>query len=282
MGLTAADIRETTFAPGGLLRRGYHCEQVDAFLEEIARTLEGRAALTAGNVADVVFARSPLGNRGYNEDEVDVFLDRVQQALPGRVDREDSVDEQQLPLIVGLGNPGASYAGNRHNVGFMVLDELASRVGGKFKSHKSSAEVVEGRLSNQRAVLAKPRSYMNLSGGAVAGAVRFFKIQPASVIVVHDELDLPFGTVRMKLGGGDNGHNGLRSITSSLSTKDYLRVRCGIGRPPGRMDPAAFVLRDFSTVERKELAFFVDHCADAVEALMTEGLEAAQNRFHQR
>ncbi|WP_075743361.1 MULTISPECIES: aminoacyl-tRNA hydrolase [Actinoalloteichus] len=192
------------------------------------------------------------------------------------------MDQQQLALVVGLGNPGPSYAGNRHNIGFMVLDELATRVGGKFKSHKSSAELVEGRLAGRRAALAKPKSYMNLSGGAVAGAVRFFKIPPASVIVVHDELDLPFGTVRMKLGGGDNGHNGLRSITSSLGTKDYLRVRCGIGRPPGRMDPAAFVLRDFSTVERKELPFFVDHSADAVEALMTEGLEAAQNRFHTR
>ncbi|WP_376700071.1 aminoacyl-tRNA hydrolase [Actinoalloteichus hoggarensis] len=204
----------------------------------------------------------------------------MHQALADRAGEKKSVDEPQLCLVVGLGNPGPSYAGNRHNIGFMVLDELASRVGGKFKNHKSSAEVVEGRLSGRRAALAKPKSYMNLSGGAVAGAVRFFKIPPAAVIVVHDELDLPFGTVRMKLGGGDNGHNGLRSITSSLGTKDYLRVRCGIGRPPGRMDPAAFVLRDFSTVERKELPFFVDHSADAVEALMTEGLEAAQNRFH--
>ncbi|HWE88053.1 MAG TPA: aminoacyl-tRNA hydrolase [Pseudonocardiaceae bacterium] len=183
-------------------------------------------------------------------------------------------------LIVGLGNPGPDYAGNRHNVGFMVADELAGRVGGKFKGHKAGADVVEGRLAGRRVVLAKPRTYMNLSGGPVAGLVRFFKASPAALIVVHDELDIPFATVRLKLGGGDNGHNGLRSITKSLGTKDYHRVRVGIGRPPGRMDPADFVLRDFSSVERKELPFALDRAADAVEALITQGLEAAQNTFH--
>ncbi|QUH00120.1 aminoacyl-tRNA hydrolase [Saccharopolyspora erythraea] len=187
---------------------------------------------------------------------------------------------EPIALIVGLGNPGPRYEGNRHNIGFLVADELAARVGGKFKAHKSGAEIVEGRLGGVRAVLAKPRSFMNLSGGPVAGAAKFYKVQPESLIVIHDELDLPYGTVRLKRGGGENGHNGLRSISKSLGTKDYLRVRFGIDRPPGRMDPADYVLKDFSGAERKELAFFVDLCADAVESLAKEGLEAAQNRFH--
>jgi PTH1 family peptidyl-tRNA hydrolase len=190
------------------------------------------------------------------------------------------VGSEDIALVVGLGNPGPSYVGNRHNVGFLVADELAGRVGGRFKSHKAGADVLEGRLAGRRVVLAKPRSYMNLSGGPVAGLARFFKIEPGSVVVVHDELDIPFDAVRLKLGGGDNGHNGLRSITKSLGTKEYLRVRVGIGRPPGRMDPADFVLRDFSSPERKELAFVVDRAADATEALLTNGLEAAQNTFH--
>ncbi|MER7078316.1 peptidyl-tRNA hydrolase [Saccharopolyspora kobensis] len=185
-----------------------------------------------------------------------------------------------VSLIVGLGNPGPRYAGNRHNIGFLVADELADRVGGRFKAHKSGAEVVEGRLGGARAVLAKPRSFMNLSGGPVAGAVKFYKVPPESLIVIHDELDLPFGTIRLKRGGGENGHNGLRSISKSLGTRDYVRVRFGIDRPPGRMDPADYVLKDFGTVERKELAYFIDVCADAVEAVATKGLEAAQNQYH--
>ncbi|KAA2252907.1 aminoacyl-tRNA hydrolase [Solihabitans fulvus] len=190
------------------------------------------------------------------------------------------VDEADLALVVGLGNPGPQYAGNRHNVGFLVVDELAARLGGKFKAHKGGADVVEGRLGGRRAVLAKPRTFMNLSGGPVAGTARFYKIPLPALVVVHDELDLPYGTVRLKLGGGENGHNGLRSITKSLGGKDYYRVRFGVGRPPGRMDPADYVLKDFSGVERKELAFQVDRCADAVEALLGKGLEAAQNEFH--
>lgn len=187
-------------------------------------------------------------------------------------------DEQVL--LVGLGNPGPRYAGNRHNVGFMVVDELAARVGGKFKAHKGGAEVLEGRLAGRRVVLAKPRSFMNLSGGPVAGTAKFYKIGAGGVVVIHDELDIDFGALKLKLGGGDNGHNGLRSITKSLGTKDYFRVRFGIGRPPGRMDPADFVLKDFSTAERKELPLEVDRCADAVESLIGKGLVAAQNEFH--
>ncbi|MCX2732087.1 aminoacyl-tRNA hydrolase [Saccharopolyspora sp. NFXS83] len=183
-------------------------------------------------------------------------------------------------LIVGLGNPGPRYEGNRHNVGFLVADELAARIGGKFKAHKAGSDVVEGRLGARRVVLAKPRSFMNLSGGPVAGTSKFYKVTPESLIVVHDELDLPYGTVRLKRGGGENGHNGLRSITKSLGTKEYLRVRFGVDRPPGRMDPADYVLKDFSGAERKDLGYFVDLCADAVEALAADGLEPAQNRFH--
>jgi PTH1 family peptidyl-tRNA hydrolase len=182
-------------------------------------------------------------------------------------------------LVAGLGNPGEQYAGNRHNVGFMVADVLAGRAGGRFKAHRSRAQVVEGRVGGQRVVLAKPMTFMNLSGGPVAGLRDFYKVPLERIVVVHDELDIGFGTLRLKCGGGDNGHNGLKSITKSLGP-DYLRVRCGIGRPPGRMDVAAFVLRDFSAVERKELEWFVDRAADAVEALVVEGLERAQSSYN--
>ena len=183
-------------------------------------------------------------------------------------------------LVVGLGNPGKEYAGNRHNVGAMVADVLAGRLGSGFKSHKAGADVVEGRLGGRRIVVAKPRSYMNLSGGATAGLARFFGIEPARLIAIHDELDLPPSTIRVKLGGGEGGHNGLRSISAALGTKEYLRVRFGIGRPPGRMDPADFVLRDFSAAERKELPVDLEHAADAVELLIEAGLEATQNQLH--
>jgi PTH1 family peptidyl-tRNA hydrolase len=187
----------------------------------------------------------------------------------------------EVTVVVGLGNPGPRYAGNRHNVGALVVDELADRIGGgKFKAHKSGADILEGRLAGHRVVLAKPRSFMNVSGGPVAGLARFYKVAPENLVVVYDELDIPFASVRLKLGGGENGHNGLRSITKSLGTKDYHRIRVGIGRPPGRMDPADFVLRDFAKVELKELPFLLDKAADAVEALVSHGLEAAQNTFH--
>ncbi|WP_119727270.1 aminoacyl-tRNA hydrolase [Thermomonospora amylolytica] len=188
----------------------------------------------------------------------------------------------ELWLVVGLGNPGPGYAGNRHNAGFMVLDVLAARAGGRFRSHRSRADVVEGRLAGRRVVLAKPRSYMNESGGPVAGLRDFFKVPAERIVVVHDELDIPFGAVRLKRGGGAGGHNGLRSIAKSLGTPEFLRVRFGIGRPPGRMDPAAFVLKDFSAAERKELDLQVELAADAVECLLAEGLEAAQNSYHSR
>ena len=186
-------------------------------------------------------------------------------------------------LVVGLGNPGPAYRGNRHNVGFLVLDLLAERVGGRFSKHKARADVIEGRLGPPpapRVVLAEPRSYMNESGGPVAGLCGFYKIPVERLIVVHDELDLPYGSLRLKRGGGDNGHNGLRSITRSLGSREYLRVRFGIGRPPGRMDPADYVLRDFSPAERKDLDYNVDRAADAVETLVRDGLEATQNSYN--
>jgi PTH1 family peptidyl-tRNA hydrolase len=162
----------------------------------------------------------------------------------------------------------------------MVVDLLAERMGARFKAHRSRCEVAEGRLAGQQVTLAKPQSYMNLSGPPLAALANFYKLLPQRLVVAHDELDLPFGAVRLKLGGGDNGHNGLRSLSSALGTRDYYRVRFGIGRPPGRMDPAAYVLRDFAPAERKELPFFVDRCADAIEALITKGLVEAQNTFH--
>ncbi|MEU4570585.1 aminoacyl-tRNA hydrolase [Micromonospora sp. NPDC023956] len=192
-------------------------------------------------------------------------------------------DEDRPWLVVGLGNPGREYAANRHNVGFMVADLLAGRTGGKFGRHRRAmAEVAEGRLGfgGPRLVLAKPLTYMNLSGGPVAALAQFYKIPPGQVVAVHDELDVGYGQLRVKCGGGEGGHNGLRSMTKSLGTKEYVRVRFGIGRPPGRQDPADYVLSDFSAVERKELEFLVDRTADAVESVITRGVEWTQNAYH--
>jgi PTH1 family peptidyl-tRNA hydrolase len=186
-------------------------------------------------------------------------------------------------LVVGLGNPGPKYAGTRHNIGYLVADDLARRAGGSFRRHKTGrADVVEGRLSvgGPRVVLARPHSYMNETGGPVKALATFYKVTPDHVIAIHDELDIPFGTLRVKLGGGDNGHNGLKSLRSSLGTGDFYRVRAGIGRPPGRQDPADFVLSPWSTVERKELPFEVDTAADAVECLIDHGLTETQQRFN--
>jgi len=187
-------------------------------------------------------------------------------------------DDRQL--VVGLGNPGPRYAGNRHNAGFFVVDLLAERIGGRFKAHRGRCDVVEGRVAGVPVVLAKPKSYMNESGGPIVAISRFYKVPVERITVVHDELDLPFGTLRLKRGGGDGGHNGLRSASSALGSRDYARVRFGIGRPPGRQDPAEYVLRDFSAAERKELDYLVDRAADAVEALLAQGLEVAQNKFN--
>ena len=189
-------------------------------------------------------------------------------------------------LVVGLGNPGPAYAGHRHNVGYLVADELADRMGSAFRAHKSGrAEVVEGRLTppgvpGPRVVLARPRGYMNESGGPVKALATFYKVPPERIIAIHDELDIAFKTLRVKLGGGDNGHNGLRSMRGSLGTGDFYRVRAGIGRPPGRQDVADFVLSNDSSTEKKDLPFQVMDAADAVESLMTEGLEKTQQKFN--
>ncbi len=189
-------------------------------------------------------------------------------------------------LVVGLGNPGPSYAGHRHNVGYLVTSELADRMGSPFRAHKSGrAEVVEGRLTapgtpGPRVVLVRARTYMNESGGPVKQLAAFYKVPPERIVAIHDELDLPFDTMRVKLGGGDNGHNGLRSLRGALGTGDFHRVRIGIGRPPGRQDVSDFVLSDYSASERKAVPLQVTTAADAVESLVTEGLERTQARFN--
>lgn len=184
--------------------------------------------------------------------------------------------------MVGLGNPGPDYASNRHNVGQMVLAELADRISAPFKAQKTNAMVAEGRsgLAGPRLILAKPNSYMNLSGGPVAQLMKFYKLEPSQLIVVHDELDIPFDSIKLKSGGGHGGHNGIRDIASAIGSPDFVRVRVGIGRPPGRQSAADFVLRDFSSTERAVLPNLLTDAADAVEQVAREGLTAAQLRFH--
>ena len=190
-------------------------------------------------------------------------------------------------LVVGLGNPGAQYEGNRHNVGAMVLAELARRMGGRLTSHKARASVLDGRLGllpggvpGPRVVLPRPATYMNLSGGPVAALAQFYGIDADHVVVLHDELDIPAHEVRIKKGGGEGGHNGLRSISSAIATKDYVRVRIGVGRPPGRQDPADYVLSNFPASDRDDLGVTIQLAADAVEDIVTSGVLAAQNTWN--
>ncbi|MBB1025690.1 MULTISPECIES: aminoacyl-tRNA hydrolase [unclassified Dietzia] len=187
-------------------------------------------------------------------------------------------------LVVGLANPGPDYEGTRHNIGWDVLLELASRalpMPASFSTHKrTNCEVAQTRVADQAVILARPRSYMNLSGGPVAAVAKYFSVAPTDVIVVHDEIDIDFGQVRLKRGGGEGGHNGLRSVTAALGTRDYIRVRAGVGRPPGRMAVADYVLKRFSKLEQPDVPFLVQDAADAVELLLTHGLETAQNQVH--
>ncbi|MEJ1088399.1 aminoacyl-tRNA hydrolase [Microbacterium sp. Mu-80] len=187
-------------------------------------------------------------------------------------------------LIVGLGNPGPRYAATRHNIGQMVVDELAGRRGERFREHKAGARVVETwlRPGGDKLVLAKPNSFMNVSGTPVAALARFYSVDPERVVVVHDELDIPFDSIRMKIGGGHGGHNGVRDVARTLTTPEFPRVRAGIGRPPGRQDPADWVLAPFGSVEQKTLPNFIVDLADAVEQLVDEGLLAAQQKHHSR
>ena len=204
------------------------------------------------------------------------LLDRLR---PRR--KDDSVADNTW-LVVGLGNPGAQYAATRHNVGQMVADELASRIGATFKSHKTPSRVAEGFLGpgGPKLVIAKPNSYMNTSGGPVSALVKYYSLPADRLVLVHDELDIPFDTVRLKQGGGHGGHNGVRDVSKATDAGDFIRVRVGVGRPPGRQDSADFVLKDFSGTERQSLPSLVSDAADAVEAIVEHGLVAAQQRFH--
>ena len=187
-------------------------------------------------------------------------------------------------LVVGLGNPGDQYAATRHNIGQMVIDELARRHSVKFSSHKSRTDIAAFKLGvgidAHSVIIGKSKSYMNETGGPVKALANFYSVEPEKVIALHDELDIPFAAIRTKLAGGDNGHNGLKSMTSSFGTPNYYRIRLGIGRPMGQQDPADFVLKAFSKVEQKDLAEFIDRGADVVESLISRGLEATQSAFN--
>lgn len=185
-------------------------------------------------------------------------------------------------LVAGLGNPGPGYAGNRHNVGAMVLDELADRIGARFSRHRTTTMLAEGRVrpGGPKLVLARPLSYMNTSGGPVSSAAAYFGIPPERTIVIHDDIDLPFETIKLKADGGHGGQNGVRDVIKALGTPEFVRVRVGVGRPPGRQDAADYVLRDFPAAERARLPFVLSDAADAVELIVDEGLLAAQQRVH--
>ena len=191
-----------------------------------------------------------------------------------------------LWLVVGLGNPGPTYASHRHNVGFVVVEELARRLDARFSAPKGMrAEVAEGRLGAPgteaaKLALMKSRAFMNDTGSPVNKVLYYYKVTPDRMIAIHDELDIEPGQLRVKFGGGDNGHNGLRSIRAALGTGDFYRVRVGVGRPPGRQDPADYLLSNFSASQRQDLALEVDRAADAVESLIEVGLEKTQSRFN--
>ncbi|MET9201013.1 aminoacyl-tRNA hydrolase [Gordonia sp. NPDC003585] len=186
-----------------------------------------------------------------------------------------------MKLIVGLGNPGPKYEKTRHNVGAMVADALVASAGERWKVHKrSGADVASTTLAGQAVLIAKPRTYMNTAGRQIGPLASFYSVAPEDLIVVHDELDIDFGAVRLKRGGGEGGHNGLRSISQAVGTRDYLRVRLGIGRPPGRQDPADFVLKPFPSAARADVELLITNGCDAVELLIDSGLEAAQNTVH--
>ncbi|MDP9069382.1 MAG: aminoacyl-tRNA hydrolase [Actinomycetota bacterium] len=185
-------------------------------------------------------------------------------------------------IVLGLGNPGERYTQTRHNAGVLVIQELLSRTSSSLKSHKSGALVAETLLAGERVVLARSTGYMNESGRPLGQLARFYKTPVERVIVVHDELDIVFGEVRVKLGGGTAGHNGLKSVAAHLGSKEFVRVRVGISRPSGRLDPVDYVLQNFSGAERKELPDIVGRAADAVERVLQAGTERAMNEFNTR
>lgn len=195
--------------------------------------------------------------------------------------QSNTVSDNGAWLVVGLGNPGPTYAFTRHNIGAMVIDELVSQSAGKLTRHKRAlAEVCETRIGGAQTILIKPLSYMNESGGPVKALASFYKVPPEQILVLHDELDIPLAAIRVKFGGGDNGHNGLKSIRSAFNTGDWHRIRLGIGRPPGQQDPADFVLRNFASTESKQVAELKAQGGEAVSCLITQGLVAAQNAYN--
>lgn len=195
--------------------------------------------------------------------------------------QSNTVSDNGAWLVVGLGNPGPTYASTRHNIGAMVIDELVSQSAGKLTRHKRAlAEVCETRIGGAQTILIKPLSYMNESGGPVKALASFYKVPPEQILVLHDELDIPLAAIRVKFGGGDNGHNGLKSIRSAFNTGDWHRIRLGIGRPPGQQDPADFVLRNFASTESTQVAELKAQGGEAVSCLITQGLVAAQNAYN--
>jgi len=183
-------------------------------------------------------------------------------------------------LIIGLGNPGREYKDNRHNFGFMLIDRLAVRLNARGMKLQSKAIVTNAIYEERKLILAKPQTYMNLSGHSVQGLAHFYKLPLENLLVAHDDLDLPFGTIRLRPGGGPGGQKGVASTIERLGTKDFARLRLGIGRPPGRMDPAAYVLQDFSRDDMKILSEILDRAADAALEFVINGLDKAMNKFN--
>ena len=196
------------------------------------------------------------------------------------IGKKDSEPGESSTLLVGLGNPGRKYHDNRHNIGFMVIDSLAEELDILVGRYQSQALVGSGRVYNRKLILAKPQTYMNMSGEPTGSLVRFYKIALPNLFVIYDDLDLPFGTIRLKPSGGAGGHNGMSSIIKRLGTQEFPRLRFGIGRPPGRMDPASYVLQNFSRNEQDFLKPVLASCVDAVKVYLQSGLETAMNQFN--
>jgi len=196
------------------------------------------------------------------------------------VSEETNFSSEKIILIAGLGNPGKQYAGNRHNVGFMAVDHIIDKLNFTGKKIKSKSIVVEGRYNKLRIIISKPQTFMNLSGDAIVSLMKFFKIPTEQILIIHDDIDLPFGVIRLRPSGGAGGQKGLSSIINRLGTKEFARLRIGVGRPPGNMDPADYVLKDFSKIEREELPFIFDSIYKMVITYLDFGLETAMNLYN--
>jgi PTH1 family peptidyl-tRNA hydrolase len=185
-------------------------------------------------------------------------------------------------LLIGLGNPGPKYARNRHNIGFMVVDELARRTRAESFRGKFGADMTTAEVAGEKCVLVKPQEYMNVSGRSIQRASAFYQVEPQNIVVVHDEIDLPLGTLRLKVGGGHAGHNGLRSIVADLGSSDFVRIRCGVGRPAGSRPVADFVLDDFGKAEDVEVKILIQEAADAIEEIVKKGALLTMNKVNTR